>query len=195
MDEMTLLEEFRAAVAPPSEAVLARARAQLTGGAPSPNRPGRRRLYRPGPRGKLALTGLGGLAAAATAAAVAMALTAPGAGPVRTGAASPVVKAMAYRAAAAAAAAPEVAPGQWVYWQEKAYSQPGSWSQNGVFQVWTTADATRAAYLLNGKVAFLPCAQPSVNPGKSCQFIGQPIVLTNDAGFSATSGKIPVLYA
>jgi hypothetical protein len=82
MDEMTLLEDFRAAVAPPSQAVLARARAQLTGGAPSPNRPGRRRLYRPGPRGKLALVGLGGLAAAATAAAVAMALTAPGAGPV-----------------------------------------------------------------------------------------------------------------
>ena len=42
MDEMTLLEDFRAAVAPPAEAALARARARmLGGGAPGQNAPGR----------------------------------------------------------------------------------------------------------------------------------------------------------
>ena len=120
MDEMTLLKEFRAAVAPPGDVVLARARARMIdGGAPGLNRPRPRWLRLPGTRGKLALTGLAGLAAAATAAAVAMALTAPGGGQLPAGTASPAVKQMAYRAAAAAAAGPEVAPGQWVYWQEK----------------------------------------------------------------------------
>src|SRR5690349_612281 len=110
MDEMTLLEDFRAVVAPPSDAVLAQARAGMADGAPVRDHPGQRRLHWPRTRGKLALTGLAGLAAAATAAAVAMALTAPGAGPARTGTASPVVKEMAYRAAAVAAAGLEVAP-------------------------------------------------------------------------------------
>ena len=191
MDEMTVLEDFRAAVAPPSEAVLARVRTQMTGGVPGRSHPGRRRLYRPGTRGKLILTGLGGLAAAGTAAAVAMALTAPGTGPVHAGAANPVVKEMAYRVAAAAAARPEVAPGQWVYWQEKV--------PDHTYEVWTTADGTKAAYLSKGKVEPVPCAQSIVNPGKSCQYIGQPIVMADDqgkgAGIGETSGKIPVLYA
>jgi hypothetical protein len=197
MDEMTLLEDFRAVVAPPDEAVLARARARVTDVALGRGYPRRGRLAT---RGKLVLTGLGGLAAAATAAAVAMALTAPGAGPVHAGAPSPVVREMAYRAAAAAAARPEVAPGQWVYWQEKAYSSPDSGpAPNLTFQVWTTADGTDAAWLLNGKVAPVPCAQSIVDPGKSCQYIGQPIVMTDDRGESTgiaeTSGKIPVPYA
>jgi hypothetical protein len=199
MDEMTLLEDFRAAVAPPSEAVLARARAQVTDVALGRGCPPRGRL---GTRGKLVLTGLAGLAAAATAAAVAVALTAPGAGPVHTGAASPVVKEMAYRAAAAAAARPEVAPGQWVYWQEKAFSPPFSSAERGrVFQVWTTADATKAAWLLDGKVASVPCAVPVSEPLplKNCQYIGQPIVMTdgrgNGTGIAETSGQIPVTYA
>src|SRR5690348_2236743 len=197
VDEMTLLEDFRAAVAPPSEAVLARARARMTDGAPAPGHPGRRRLYRPGIQGKLILTGLGGLAAAGTAAAVAMALTATG--PAHVGAASPVVREMAYRAAAAAAARPEVAPGQWVYWQEKAFSPPLSAKEMGrVFQVWTTADGTRAAWLLNGKLAPVMCAQPVQNPSASCQYIGQPIVIAGDHGESdgiaETSGTIPVPY-
>jgi len=198
---MTLLEEFRAAVAPPSELTLTGARERmLGGGAPGRGRISPRWTYRLGSRGKLALTGLGGLAAAATAAAVAIALAAPGAGPVRTGATSLVVREMAYRAAAAAAARPEVAPGQWVYWQEKAYSSPDSGpAPNLTFQVWTTADGTDAAWLLNGKVAPVPCAQSIVDPGKSCQYIGQPIVMTDDRGKSTgiaeTSGKIPVPYA
>src|SRR5262245_5030721 len=189
MDEMTLLEDFRAAVAPPDEAVLARARARVTDVALGRGYPRRGRL---GTRGKLVLTGLGGLAAAATAAAVAMALAAPGP-------ATPLVKEMAYRAAAAAAARPEVAPGQWVYWQEKAFSPPFSAREVGrVFQVWTTADGTKAAWLLDGKVASVPCAVPVSEPLplKNCQYIGQPIVMTdgrgNGTGIAETSGRIPV---
>ena len=113
MDEMTLLEDFRAAVAPPAELTLARARERvLSSGAPGRGRISPHWAYRLGSRGKLALTGLGGLAAAATAAAVAIALAAPGAATLS-------VREMAYRAAAAAAARPAVAPGQWVYWQER----------------------------------------------------------------------------
>ncbi|HEU5387335.1 MAG TPA: CU044_5270 family protein [Streptosporangiaceae bacterium] len=197
---MTLLEDFRAAVAPPGEPTLIQARERMLGGAPGWGRMSPRWAYRLGSRGKLALTGLGGLAAAATAAAVAMALTAPGAGPVHAGVPSPVVREMAYRAAAAAAARPEVAPGQWVYWQEKAFSPPFSARERGrVFQVWTTADGTKAAWLLNGKVASVPCAVPVSEPLQSCQYIGQPIVMTDDrgkdTGIAETSGKIPVTYA
>jgi hypothetical protein len=199
MDEMTLLKEFRTAVAPPDEMTLSRARGRvLEGGAPGRGRTSPRRLYRPGARGKLALTGLGGLAAAATATAVAMTLTSSGAGPAGTGAATTLVKEMAYRAAAAAAARPEVPPGQWVYWQEKSYASPDG-ALRPAFEVWTTADGTGAALLSRSKVMLLPCAQPSVGPRNSCQFIGQPIVMTGDRGendgFGATSGKIPVPYA
>ena len=197
MDEMTLLEDFRAAVAPPSEAVLARARARVTDGAPGRGRRGQRWPHRPGIRRKLALTGLAGLAAA-TAAGVAMAVIAPGDGTSLSGTASPVVKEMAYRAAAAAAARPEVAPGHWVYWQDKVYSSPDSGpAPNLTFQVWTTADATRAAYLADGKVAFVPCIEPSTGPDSNCQSIGQPVVTHSSQGdtISGSFGKMPVPYA
>src|SRR5579862_6522434 len=137
MDEMTLLEDFRAAVAPPDELTLTRARARMLG----PHRPFPRAT-----RGKLALTGLGGLAAAATAAAVAVALTAPGAGPARTNAAAPVVRELAYRAAAVAAVRPQVPPGQWVYWLEEHYAA-GDRAPTPAYEVWTTADATDAAFV------------------------------------------------
>ena len=59
MDEMTLLKEFRAAVAPPGEAMLAQARAgMIDGGAPGQNHPRRRRPHLRGTRGRFALTGL-----------------------------------------------------------------------------------------------------------------------------------------
>jgi hypothetical protein len=190
MDEMTLLEDFRAAVAPPSEAVLARARARMTDGAPGLDHPGQRRLHWPRTRGKLVLTGLVGLAAA-TAAAVAVALTAaPGGEASHAGTVSPVVKEMAYRVAAAAATEPAVAPGQWVYWQEKA---PGE-----DWEIWTTADGTKAAYVYQGKVAFVPCTGPQGERVASCQYIGQPHVEPVKAGgvaIGSLSGKMPVPYA
>jgi len=191
MDEMTLLKEFRAAVAPPGDVVLARARSRMIdGGAPGLNRPRPRWLRLPGTRGKLALTGLAGLAAAATAAAVATALTAPGGGQLPAGTASPAVKEMAYRAAAAAAAGPEVAPGQWVYWQEK--------TPDHTYEVWTTADGTKAAYVYQGKVAFVPCIGPHGERVASCQYIGQPDVAPVKAGgvgIGSLTGTMPVTYA
>jgi hypothetical protein len=191
MDEMTLLKEFRAEVAPPGDVVLARARARMIDdGAPGRDRPGPRRLRLPGTRGKLALTGLAGLAAAATAAAVATALTAPGGGPAGTGVPSPAVKEMAYRAAAAVAARPGVAPGQWVYWQEK--------TPDHTYEVWTTADGTKAAYVYQGKVAFVPCIGPRAERVASCQYIGQPDVAPVKAGgvgMGIANGTMPVTYA
>jgi hypothetical protein len=195
MDEMTLLEEFRAVVAPPDDATLVRARARmLDGAAPGQGSRGVRWLRPPGRRGRLALTGL---AAAATVAAVTVALAAHGGGPSHSGAASPVVRELAYRAAAAAAAQPGVKPGQWVYWQEKAYSSPDSGpAPNVTFEVWTTADASNAAYLSKGKVVFIPCGFLGPKPG-DCQSIGQPVIVHAENGdqIGGTSGKIPVSYA
>jgi RNA polymerase sigma-70 factor (ECF subfamily) len=187
MDEMTLLEEFRAAVAPPGEAVLARARAGMTGGAPGLHHPAQRRLHWPRTRGKLALTGL---AVTVTAAAVAVAMTAaPASEPSPAGSVSPVVKEMAYRVAAAAAAGPAVAPGQWVYWQDK--------TPDETYEIWTTADGTRAAYVYQGKVAFVPCIGPHGKRVASCQFIGQPDVgpvKAGGIGIGALTGPMPVPY-
>jgi hypothetical protein len=188
MDEMTLLEDFRAVVAPPSDAVLARARAGITDGASGLDRAGQRRLHWPRTRGKLALTGL---AATATAAALALALTAaPGGEPSLAGTVSPVVKEMAYRVAAAVAAGPAVAPGQWVYWRDKTPDQ--------TYQIWTTADGTRAAYVYHGKVAFVPCPGPHGERVATCQYIGQPEVgpvKAGGIGISMLTGPMPVPYA
>jgi hypothetical protein len=162
-------------------------------GAPSPNRPGRRRLYRPRTRGRLALAGLTGLAAA-TAVAVALATAGSGGEVAPAGGASPVVKEMAYRAAAAAAAAPAVAPGQWVYWREKRIFSP---RVDRTYEVWTTADGTKAAYLAKGKVTFFPCAGPTAKPAHACQYVGQPFALPNGHGYDVgyVADKIPVSYA
>jgi len=192
MDEMTLLKEFRAAVAPPGEVVLAQARARMIdGGAPGQNHPRKLRLHLRGTRGRFALTGLAGLAAAATAAAVVMSVASPGGGAFPAGTASPAVKEMAYRAATAAAAGPGVAPGQWVYWQEKTPDQ--------TYEVWTTADGTKAAYVYQGQVAFVPCIGPHAQLVESCQYIGQPIVAPAERGggitIGGTNGKMPVPYA
>jgi hypothetical protein len=196
MDEMTLLEEFRAVVAPPDDVTLVRARARMLDGAvPGQGSRGVPWLRPAGRRGKLALTGV---AATATIAAASVALAAHGGGPSRPGAASPVVRELAYRAAAAAGAQPDVKPGQWVYWQEKAYSSPDSGpAPNVTFEVWTTADAANAAYLSKGKVAFFPCGQPGPKPDSGCQSIGQPVIVHSDDGdfISGLSGKIPVPYA
>ncbi len=98
MDEMTLLKEFRAAVAPPGEVLLAQARARMIdGGAPGQNHPRRLRPHLRGTRGRFALTGLAGLATAATAAAVVMSVAFPAGGAFPAGTASPAVKEMAHR--------------------------------------------------------------------------------------------------
>ena len=194
MNEMKLLEDFRAAVAPPDEELLARTRARVLGGGQDGRRARGRRL--PVSRPRLALTGL---AAAATAAAVTVALATHGGGPERSATASSAVKELADRVAAVAATRPDVRPGQWVYWQETLVFAPGKAAGpagHETFQVWTTADSGKAAYLWKGKVVLMPF--PPCAHGGGCQSIGQPVPTTLPDGqgqvVTGVAGKIPVSY-
>ena len=174
MNEMKLLEDFRAAVAPPDDELLARTRARVLDGGQGSRRARGRRL--PASRPRLALTGL---AAAATAAAVTVALATQGGGPERSATASSAVKELAYRVAAVAATRPNVRPGQWVYWQEKTDTAAGKAAGpagHETFQVWTTADSGKAAYLSKGKVVLMPFQSCAHSAG--CQYIGQPVPAT-----------------
>jgi hypothetical protein len=196
MDEMKLLQEFRAAVTPPDDAVLVRARAgMLDRGMAGPG--GRRARWPrlPGTRPRLALTGL---AAAAVAAAVSVALVVPGSTPARPAAIT--ARELAYRAAAAAAAQPAVAPGRWVYWYETTVSWHGEPPRQVIlkgsrttYQVWTTADSAKAAFLVHGSIRYLCPSQLIPAP---CQTIGQPnpIALTEGGG-QADINPVPVSYA
>jgi hypothetical protein len=195
MNEMKLLEDFRAAVAPPDEELLVRPRARGLGGDQGGRRARGRRL--PGSRPRLALTGL---AAAATAAAVTVALATQGGGPERSATANPAVKELAYRVATVAATRPNVRPGQWVYWQETLVYAPSTAAGpagHETFQVWTTADSGKAAYLQKGKVVLMPFQSCAHSAG--CQYIGQPVPTTLPDGQGETitglAGKIPVSYA
>ena len=166
MDEMQLLEEFRAVVAPPDLGTLAQARARVLDGAAAGPASRRARWPRlPGRWPKLALTGL---AAAATATAVTVALAAPGGAPSHPGAASPAARELAYRVADVAAARPAVRPGQWVYRQVKIAGSPTPVFA-GTWRGWSTADGTRSAGLDKGKVYFMPCPPWASGPHGSCQ--------------------------
>ena len=161
MNEMQLLEEFRAVVAPPGPGPLAQARARVLDGAAAGQASRRARWPRlPGRWPKLALTGL---AAAATATAVTVALAAPGGAPSYPGAASPAARELAYRVADVAAARPAVRPGQWVYRQVKIAGSPTP-VVAGTSQGWMTADGTRSACLDRGKVFFVPCVPWASGP-------------------------------
>ena len=141
----------------------------LDGGRGSRRARGRRL---PGSRPRLTLTGL---AAAATAAAITVALATQSGGPERL-AASSAAKELAYRVAAVAATRPNVRPGQWVYWQEKTVTAPGKAAGpagHETFQVWTTADSRKAAYLSKGRVVLMTF--PPYLHGAGCQSIGQPV--------------------
>jgi hypothetical protein len=200
MNEIQVLAEFRAAVAPPDPGTLAQARARVLDSAAT----GQDSRRAPGPRRpaswpKLALTGLAAAVTAAAVAVVAVALTASGGAPSHPGAVNLAAKELAYRVADAVAARPDVRPGQWVYWRERTFfwgAKSAGPAQQGTFQVWTTADSTRIAYLLNGKVTFLRCGQAGARSG--CQSIGQPVPMTLPAGqgtlFQVTE-KMPVSYA
>jgi hypothetical protein len=159
-----------------------------------------------GKRARLVLAGGLSLALAAGVAAVAVAgsdglrhgrVTQAGAGATRWAPASRSVRDVAYRVAAIAAAQPDVRPGQWVYWKEQ---QLGG-KPDGTFQVWTTADSRRAAYVDDkGMVRFIPvCYGDSTSSdSRSCaQYIGQPAVFVapHDTSFGGVTGTIPVSYA
>jgi hypothetical protein len=130
---------------------------------------------------RLALAG--GLAAAVAGAAVVVAVIHPG------GAGSRItVRELAYRAAAAAQRQPQVRPGQWVYWKETR-----SRARSDIFQVWSTADAAKAAFLAHGRVHFIHFPGPH---GR--HYIGQPEGSPLPGRGTTTSGEtgtIPVRYA
>jgi hypothetical protein len=166
MNEMQLLEEFRAVVAPPDAGTLAEARARVLDGAAAGQASRRARWPRlPGRWPKLALTGL---AAAATATAVTVALAAPGGTPSHPAAASLTARELAYRVADVAAARPTVRPGQWVYRQVKIAGSPTPVFA-GTWRGWRTADGTRSAGLDKGKLYFMPCPPWASGPHGSCQ--------------------------
>jgi len=166
MDEMQLLEEFRAVVAPPGPGSLAQARARVLDAAAAGQATRQARWpRRPGSWPKLAVTGL---AAAATAVAVTVALAAPGGAPSHPGTASPAAHQLAYRVAGLVAARPPVRPGQWVYRQVKMAGSPTP-VLAGTSQGWMTADGTRSAGLDKGKVFFMPCSPWAAGPHGGCQ--------------------------
>lgn len=204
MDEISMFKDLRpappAAVGEMSRAVRDRLDRALADSTASPA------LAR-GRNARLALAGGLSLALAAGATAIAVAGhggSAPAAGHGGSvqavhGAALPGVgvRELAYRTAAVAAAAPSVRPGQWLYWKEQ---QLGG-KPDGIFQVWTTADSRRAAYVDDkGKVRFLPrCYMDDarIDPRVCGQFIGQPAVFVapHNTSIDGETGTIPVSYA
>jgi hypothetical protein len=180
----------------PDDAVFARARARMLDRRMAGQGGRRARWPRlPGTRPRLVLTGLG---AAAAAAAVTVALVVPGGPPARPDALT--ARELAYRAAAAAAAQPAVAPGHWVYWKETTVSYSGGPRRQIIrkgsrttYQVWTTADSAKAAFVVHGSIRYV-CPSQLIPP--PCQIIGQPspLVLTEGGG-QADINQIPVSYA
>ena len=170
MNEMQLLEEFRAVVAPPDPGTLAQARARVLDGAAAGQ--GSRRARGPRLAGgwpKLALTGL---AAAATATAVTVALAAPRGAPSHRGSAGLAAKELAYRIADVAAARPRLRPGQWLYVEAKVVDSAFSFSKRGqVDQAWITAGGTRSATLVEpaGKLLIWPCPLGGSPPHGGCR--------------------------
>jgi hypothetical protein len=185
MNEMQLLEEFRAVVAPPDPGTLAQARARVLAGAAA-GQPSRRARW-PRLAGRWPKLALTGLAAAATATAVAVALAAPGGTPSHPGAASLTARELAYRVAGVAAARPDVRPGQWVYRLEKSVA-PHAVVPGGTAPWWSTADGTRTALQYNNKVHVLRCPYSQSLPHGGCK---PEMFLTTD-GLGA---DIPLTYA
>jgi hypothetical protein len=143
---------------------------------------------------------VGGLSLAVAAAAVAFAVAGQGGSAPTVGPTGPLpgtaVRELAYRTAAVAAAQPDVRPSQWVYWKEKQFGG----KPDGAFQVWTTADSRRAAYVDDkGKVQYIDFCKSDRAVGFSgpcAGFIGQPAVFVapHDTSFSGEAGPVKVSY-
>ena len=145
MNEMDELARMRASVpADPSggraqSALLEAIRAEQAG---TPAPAGRLRPRRAVLAGALSLTVAAGLTA----------VLVTQSGPAPPAAHGLTVAELSYRSAAAAEATPPVPPGQWIYSAGVAIGGKPS----GPFQVWTTADDSKAAWLLRGKLKFIP---------------------------------------
>ena len=158
MNELELLaglrEEIpRGPVSPRAESLLlaevgAAGNGQAIPGKAAPGRAGQRGVRRR-PRLRLAVVGL--TAAALAAGAVALASQPqprPRPGPL-------TVATLAQRAAAAASHQPGIRAGQWVY--RDLYSSPGDpWNARGKTGHWATADNTRNAFYVGGKLIVGP---------------------------------------
>jgi hypothetical protein len=194
MNETELLARLREEI-PLEEASTKAERLFLAGLDDAPSGPGTTRRpmarwrggRRPHRGWRLALTGgLSAVVAAAVAAALVVVMVVAVSHPGGAGS-TITVRELAYRAAAAAERQPQVRPGQWVYWKETR-----SRARSSIFQVWTTADSTKAAFVAHGKVHFFHF------PGGGPQYIGQPEGDSLPGRGTVTGGEtgtIPVKYA
>jgi hypothetical protein len=229
MNETELLAQLREEV-PFEEASAEAERLFLAGLSHAAGNPRRRRVPVARSWGRSHLTGrlalVGGLSLAVAASAAAVAGLVGGPGGVVTGVpqpgggrVAPAVRELAYRVAAAAGQQPQVSPGQWVYWHE-ARLEDGAMRY---FEVWTTADPRKAAFVANGKVYPVDIVPPGAEI-RTCtqtgtrsvcknishaealkeapkQYIGQPqgFVIPPQGGggtdFTGEMGPIEVAYA
>jgi hypothetical protein len=220
MNEMERLQRLRSEVpaslpvAHAENALLTAIRAETARPAAAPGGLARRaRAGRGLPRRRAGVTAqrrtrlamAGGLSLAVAAGVTATLAVQAGGSPAAAGL---TVRELAYRTAAVAGAQPAVPPGQWVYWREKTVGGKPA----GVFQVWTTADGRRAAYVYRGKVHFIkPPLVPLMRHGAvvlrhgrpvmrpAGQFIAQPDVFVLPHGQGVTyglqNGTVPISYA
>jgi hypothetical protein len=197
MNETELLARLRAEV--PLEDVSPEAeRLFLAGLEPAPGHPRGtwRRAGRSPLAGRLALAGGLSAALAAAAALVLAAVSATAPPPAGPGV-SPQVRELAYRVAAVAGQQPQVSPGQWVDWKE-ARLEDGATHD---FEVWTTADHAKAAFVASGTVYPVHFPALGKNLPRAKQFIGQPegfvIPAAHGGGtdFTGLTGTILVPYA
>jgi hypothetical protein len=135
----------------------------------------------------------GALSAAAAAAVAVAVLGAPGHqhnAPRQD--ADGAVREVAYQVAAAAAAGPQIRPGQWVYWQEKiaGIRQPGYPSED-LLPVWMTANPTRVAYVSHGKLVFM---RTPPDEGSS-EFGGPPDIPAGNGSAEGFGVGAPLTYA
>jgi hypothetical protein len=181
MDELTAIRQLLAPPPPPAPDVVAAAQARLERAARGSAALRQRAPGRPGPAGRPGrLAVAAGLAAAVAAGAGLIATQVIGAGGA-TPAGALTVRELAYRAAAAAELQPQVRPSQWVYWKEATASTPAS-----TFQVWTTADATKAAFVARGKLHFIDAPHKGA---WQMQILGQP-----NASGGVLITHIPITY-
>jgi hypothetical protein len=182
MDELTAIRQLLAEPAPPEPDVVAAARARLehtTRGTGVPRWRAPRRPWR------LAATAGAAAAVAAAIALIAAQATAVG-GASAAGALT--VRELAYRTAAAAERQPQVRPSQWVYWKETR-----SRAASSVFQVWTTADSAKAAFVAHGKVQAI-----TLTGRGHVQYVGQPEGSSLSGTGTSISGEtatLPVAYS
>jgi hypothetical protein len=177
MDELTAIRQLLTPP-PPAPDVVAAAQARLERAARGSAARGQRAPGRLGRPGRLAVAA--GLAAAVAAGAGLIATRVIGAGGA-TPAGALTVHELAYRTAAAAERQPQVRPSQWVYWKETTASNPAS-----TFQVWTTADATKGAFIARGRLHFIDALHKGA---WQMQILGQP-----NASGGVVVAWIPITY-